>query len=67
MLSTLVLRLYRLFHRDEANDLIQKAGVKHYYFSPIIQGESRMVVMFTSKNDVPLSRFTGIPNGTGQS
>ncbi len=60
MLSTLFSDFTGFFTEDEADAFIKKVNVKHHAFLPIIQGESRMVIMFTSKNDVPVSRFTGI-------
>jgi hypothetical protein len=60
MLSTLFSDFSGFFTEAEADAFIQRVKVKHYAFQPIIQGESRMVVMFTSKNDVPISRFTGL-------
>ncbi len=60
MLSTLFSDFTGFFMEEEADVFIRKANVNHYAFMPVILGESRMVVMFTSKNDVPVSRFPGI-------
>jgi ubiquinone/menaquinone biosynthesis C-methylase UbiE len=60
LLSTLFTDYTGFFTESEADELIRKAGIKHHTFLPIIQGESRLVVMYTSKNDAPLSRITGI-------
>jgi hypothetical protein len=60
LLSTLFTDYTGFFTVPEADEIIRKAGIKHYTFLPIIQGESRLVVMYTSKNDAPLSRLTGI-------
>ena len=60
MLSTLFSDFTGFFTEAEADAFIHKVKLKHYTFMPIIQGESRMVVMFTSPNDVPVSRFPGI-------
>jgi|GEM_PF-2981511 len=59
LLSTLFTDYTGFFTEAEADDLIRRMNIKQYTFLPIIQGESRLVAMFTSKNDVPLSR---IPN-----
>lgn len=60
MLSTMFSDFTGFFTEAEAEAFIRKTKVKRYAFTPIIQGESRMVVMFTSKNDVPISRFPGL-------
>lgn len=60
LLSTLFTDYAGFFTEAEADEIIRKAGIKHYTFLPIIQGESRLVVMYTSKNDAPLSRIAGI-------
>ncbi|HEX9021527.1 MAG TPA: class I SAM-dependent methyltransferase [Nitrospirota bacterium] len=60
MLSTMFSDFTGFFTEAEAEAFIRNAGVKHRAFLPIIQGESRMVAMFTSKNDVPLSRFPSL-------
>ena len=48
------------FTETEADDMLSHIGVKHLSFLPIIQGESRLVVLYTSKNDVPLSRIGAV-------
>ncbi|HUJ16417.1 MAG TPA: class I SAM-dependent methyltransferase [Nitrospirota bacterium] len=60
LLSTLFTDFTGFFIESDANETIEKLGMKHYGFLPIIQGESRMVVMFTSRNDIPLTRVPGI-------
>ena len=60
LLATLFTDYAGFFTEEEADEIIRKAGIKHYTFLPIIQGESRLVVMYTSKNDAPLSRISGI-------
>ncbi len=60
MLSTLFSEFSGFFTENEAEAFIRKVKVKDYTFLPIIQGESRMVVMLTSRNDVPVSRFPGL-------
>ncbi len=60
MLSTLFSDFSGFFTEEEADTFIRKVNVNHYTFMPIIQGESRMVAMFTSRNDVPVGRFPGI-------
>ena len=58
LLSTLFTDFTGFFSVADADKLISSTGIKHYQFLPIIQGESRMIVMFTSKNDVPLNRIS---------
>lgn len=60
LLATLFSDYAGFFTEAEADEIIRKTGIKHYTFIPIIQGESRLVVMYTSKNDAPLSRIPGI-------
>ncbi len=60
LLSTLFTDYTGFFLQEEADELIRKAGVNHYTFMPIIQGESRLAVMYTLRNDVPLGRIPGI-------
>jgi len=48
------------FIETEADDMLSHIGIKHVSFLPIIQGESRLVVLYTSKNDVPLSRIGAV-------
>jgi ubiquinone/menaquinone biosynthesis C-methylase UbiE len=60
LLSTLFTDYAGFFTEAEADEIIRKSGIKHHTFLPIIQGESRLVVMYTSKNDAPLSRIPGI-------
>ncbi len=63
LLSTLFTDFTGFFSQDEADSIVERLGVKHYRFLPIIQGESRLLALLTSKNDVPLKR---IPDATGQ-
>jgi len=56
LLSTLFTDFTGFFSQADADALIKDLGVKHYHFLPIIQGESRLLVLLTSKNDVPLKR-----------
>lgn len=63
LLSTLFTDYTGFFSEIEADDIIRKAGIRHYYFSSIIQNETRLVVMYTSKNDPPLSRVGVIAEG----
>ena len=60
LLSTLFTDFTGFFSQAEADELIHKTGVSHFLFLPIIQGESRLVVLFTSKADIPLTRVSGI-------
>jgi SAM-dependent methyltransferase len=60
LLSTLFTDYTGFFTEAEANEIIRKTDNKHYYFLPIIQGESRLVVMYTSKNSAPISRIPGL-------
>jgi ubiquinone/menaquinone biosynthesis C-methylase UbiE len=48
------------FTGTEADEMISNISIKHISFLPIIQGESRLVVLYTSKNDVPLSRIAAV-------
>ena len=52
------------FTGTEADEMISHIGIKHISFLPIIQGESRLVVLYTSKNDVPLSRIGTVTEGS---
>jgi ubiquinone/menaquinone biosynthesis C-methylase UbiE len=52
------------FTGNEADEMISHIGIKHISFLPIIQGESRLVVLYTSKNDVPLSRIGAVPEAS---
>lgn len=62
LLATLFTDYTGFFTEAEADELIRSAGVRHYTFAPVIQGESRLVAMYTSRNDVPLGRITTIPD-----
>ncbi len=48
------------FIGTEADEMISNISIKHISFLPIIQGESRLVVLYTSKNDVPLNRIPAV-------
>jgi ubiquinone/menaquinone biosynthesis C-methylase UbiE len=48
------------FIGTEADEMISHIGIKHISFLPIIQGESRLVVLYTSKNDMPLNRIGAV-------
>lgn len=60
LLSTLFTDYTGFFTEAEADELIKKTGIRHFFYSSIIQNETRLVVMYTSKNDAPLTRITGI-------
>ncbi len=60
LLSTLFTDFTGFFSQSEADTLIRDLRVKHYRFLPIIQGESRLLALLTSKNDVPLKRIPDI-------
>jgi hypothetical protein len=62
LLSTLFTDFSGFFTEAEADEFLKRVKIKHYAFMPIIQEESRMVIMFTSKNDAPISRVPGITN-----
>jgi len=66
LLSTLFTDYTGFFANNEADELIQTAGIKHCAFLPIIQGESRMVVLITAKNDAPLGRVPGLTDKNRQ-
>ena len=57
LLATLFSDYAGFFTEAEADEIIRKTGIKHHTSLTIIQGESRLVVMYTSKNDAPLSRI----------
>lgn len=48
------------FTESEADAVIKSAGNRHYACSPDLQDESRLVCMYTIRNDIPLSRIHGI-------
>jgi ubiquinone/menaquinone biosynthesis C-methylase UbiE len=54
------------FTGTEADEMIGRIGIKHISFLPIIQGESRLVVLYTSKNDVPVSRIGSVTGLAGK-
>lgn len=57
LFSTLFTDWTGFFSEIEADELLKSMNIKHYTFFPMIQGESRLGVMYTSKNDVPISRI----------
>ncbi len=63
LLSTLFTDFTGFFMEADADDIIRKTGITYYTFLPIIQGESRLAVLFTLKNDVPLARIPGMSDG----
>jgi SAM-dependent methyltransferase len=62
LLATLFTDYTGFFSESEADDIIRNVSSQHHTFMPIIQGESRLVAMYTSSNDMPLNRITGIPD-----
>ncbi len=60
LLATLFTDYTGFFTEAEADELIRSVSVQYHLFLPIIQGESRLVVMYTSKNDIPLSRISAL-------
>lgn len=60
LLSTLFTDYTGFFTEAEADELIRKADIKHHFSLPIIQGESRLIAMYTSKNNTPTSRIPGL-------
>jgi hypothetical protein len=60
LLSTLFTDYTGFFTEAEADELIRKTDIKHHFFLPIIQGESRLIAMYTSKNNTPTSRIPGL-------
>ena len=62
LLATLFTDFTGFFSETEADDIIRNVSSQHHTFMPIIQGESRLVAMYTSTNDMPLNRITGIPD-----
>jgi len=60
LLSTLFTDFTGFFTPEDADALVARVGSTHYRFLPIIQGESRLLALFTSKNDMPLKRIPDI-------
>ncbi len=56
LLATLFTDFTGFFTQEEADELVRETGNRHFQFLPIIQGESRLMVMYTSRSDVPLKR-----------
>lgn len=63
LLSTLFTDFTGFFIETEADEIIRRMNLSHYTFLPIIQGESRLAVMYTSKTDVPLNRLAALNPG----
>jgi len=61
LLATLFTDFTGFFSEAEADELIKKVSAMHHTFLPVIQGESRLVVIYTLKNDIPLNRITNFP------
>ena len=61
LLATLFTDFTGFFTESEADDLIRKVSAQHHTFMPVIQGESRLVVIYTSRNDIPLHRIMSFP------
>lgn len=61
LLATLFTDYTGFFSEAEADDLVRKVRTQHHTFMPVIQGESRLAVIYTSKNDVPLRRIANFP------
>lgn len=61
LLATLFTDFTGFFSEAEADDLITKVSALHHTFLPVIQGESRLVVIYTLKNDIPLNRIANFP------
>jgi len=62
LLATLFTDFTGFFTEAEADELIRKVSAQHHTFMPVIQGESRLVVIYTSKNDIPLHRIVNFPD-----
>lgn len=60
LLSTLFSDFSGFFTDEEADEFLRRTGIKHFLFKPVIQGESRMVIMYTSENEIPITRVPGI-------
>lgn len=60
LLATLFTDFTGFFAEGEADQLIKNVGSPHVLFAPIILGESRLVAIYTSRNDIPLSRVPSI-------
>ncbi|MEK6743894.1 MAG: class I SAM-dependent methyltransferase [Nitrospirota bacterium] len=61
LLATLFTDFTGFFSETEADELIKKVSALHHTFMPVIQGESRLVVIYTLKNDIPLNRIANFP------
>ena len=61
LLATLFTDFTGFFTEAESDDLIKKVSAQHHTFMPVIQGESRLVVIYTSRNDIPLHRIMNFP------
>ena len=61
LLATLFTDFTGFFSEIEADELIKKVSALHHTFMPVIQGESRLVVIYTLKNDIPLNRIAHFP------
>jgi len=61
LLATLFTDFTGFFSEAEADELIKKVSALHHTFLPVIQGESRLAVIYTLKNDIPLNRITNFP------
>jgi SAM-dependent methyltransferase len=57
LLATLFTDYTGFFTESEADDILKKVNAQHVTFLPIIQGESRLAVIYTSKSDIPLNRI----------
>jgi SAM-dependent methyltransferase len=60
LLSTLFTDFTGFFTPEEADAIVASVAGKHFRFLPIIQGESRLLALFTSKNDIPLKRLPDV-------
>lgn len=61
LLATLFTDFTGFFSEAEADELINKTSALRHTFLPVIQGESRLVVIYTLKNDIPLNRIAAFP------
>jgi SAM-dependent methyltransferase len=60
LLATLFTDFTGFFTEAEADELIGSVSTGHRSFLPVIQGESRLAIIYTSANDTPLGRISGV-------
>jgi len=61
LLATLFTDYTGFFSETEADEIIRRVSAQHYAFMPVIQGESRLVSIYTVTHDLPLTRVADLP------